>query len=140
MKRMIAVIGKGDALQGSPDYEIAEKIGFTLIESGYRLVTGGLKGVMEAASRGAHNASKHEDGDVVGILPGIDRSEANPYLDIVIPTGIGVRPELCGGRFRCCHYHRRRSGDTLRGGTGLADETASSGLARCRLRMEFPPG
>lgn len=89
MKRMIAVIGKGDALQGSPDYEIAEKIGFTLIESGYRLVTGGLKGIMEAASRGAHNASRHEEGDVVGILPGIDRSDANPYLDIVIPTGLG---------------------------------------------------
>jgi len=89
MKRMIAVIGKGDALQGSPDYEIAEKIGFTLVESGYRLVTGGLRGVMEAASRGGQNASRHQDGDIVGILPGIDRKEANPYLDIVLPTGLG---------------------------------------------------
>ena len=30
-----------------------------------------------------------EDGDIVGILPGIDRKEANPYLDIVLPTGLG---------------------------------------------------
>lgn len=90
MKRMIAVIGKGDAFQGSPDYEIAEKIGFTLIESGYRLVTGGLKGVMEAASRGAQRAARHQDGDVVGILPGFDAKEGNPYLDIALPTGLGL--------------------------------------------------
>ncbi|HPE20976.1 MAG TPA: TIGR00725 family protein [Candidatus Mcinerneyibacteriales bacterium] len=90
MKRSIAVIGKGDAFQGSPDYEIAEKIGFTLIESGYRLITGGLKGVMEAASRGAQSASRHQEGDVVGILPGSDKKEGNPYLDLILPTGLGI--------------------------------------------------
>jgi uncharacterized protein (TIGR00725 family) len=49
------------------------------------LICGGLGGVMEAACRGA----KQTGGTTVGILPGDDRSAANPYVDIVIPTGLG---------------------------------------------------
>jgi uncharacterized protein (TIGR00725 family) len=41
---------------------------------------------MEAACRGA----KGVGGLTIGILPGADRSEANPYVDIAIVTGIGV--------------------------------------------------
>ena len=40
---------------------------------------------MEAACRGA----KEADGLTVGILPGADRSEANPFVDVVVPTGLG---------------------------------------------------
>jgi len=40
---------------------------------------------MEAACRGA----KEADGLTVGILPGPDRSDANPFVDIVLPTGLG---------------------------------------------------
>jgi hypothetical protein len=40
---------------------------------------------MEAACRGAKEAG----GLTVGILPGSDRSEANPYVDVVLPTGLG---------------------------------------------------
>jgi uncharacterized protein (TIGR00725 family) len=40
---------------------------------------------MEAACRGAQGAG----GVTVGILPGTDRSEANPYLDVPIVTGLG---------------------------------------------------
>jgi uncharacterized protein (TIGR00725 family) len=49
------------------------------------LVCGGRGGVMEAACRGAQEAG----GVTVGILPGTDHSEANPYLDIPIVTGLG---------------------------------------------------
>jgi uncharacterized protein (TIGR00725 family) len=49
------------------------------------LVTGGLGGVMEAACRGARDAG----GTTIGILPGADRSAANPYVDVAIPTGLG---------------------------------------------------
>jgi uncharacterized protein (TIGR00725 family) len=49
------------------------------------LVTGGLGGVMEAACMGAREAG----GTTIGILPGSDRSAANPYVDIAIPTGLG---------------------------------------------------
>ncbi len=49
------------------------------------LICGGLGGVMEAACRGARESG----GTTVGILPGTDRSAANPYVDIAIPTGLG---------------------------------------------------
>ena len=40
---------------------------------------------MEAASHGASEAG----GTVVGLLPGTDRSRANPYSDVTVVTGIG---------------------------------------------------
>ena len=49
------------------------------------MVCGGLGGAMEAACRGA----KAEGGTTVGILPGGDRSAANPYVDVAVPTGLG---------------------------------------------------
>jgi uncharacterized protein (TIGR00725 family) len=49
------------------------------------LVCGGLGGVMEAACRGA----KDGGGTTVGILPGTDRGEANEFVDVAIPTGLG---------------------------------------------------
>jgi uncharacterized protein (TIGR00725 family) len=63
----------------------AEEVGRLLAEAGAVIVCGGLGGVMEAASRGAAAAG----GTVIGILPGADRSVANPHLTLSIPTGMG---------------------------------------------------
>jgi uncharacterized protein (TIGR00725 family) len=60
-------------------------VGRELGTRGAVLVCGGLGGVMEAACRGAKEAG----GTTVGILPGTDRSAANAYVDIAIPTGLG---------------------------------------------------
>jgi uncharacterized protein (TIGR00725 family) len=49
------------------------------------VVCGGLGGVMEAACRGA----KEADGTTLGLLPGSDRVQANPYVDVAVPTGLG---------------------------------------------------
>jgi uncharacterized protein (TIGR00725 family) len=40
---------------------------------------------MEAACRGAKEAG----GVTVGILPGTERSAANPFVDVAIPSGLG---------------------------------------------------
>lgn len=64
---------------------LCEEVGRGLAQAGFTLVTGGLEGAMEAASRGAHEAG----GTVVGVLPGTDRAEANPYCDVTVATGIG---------------------------------------------------
>jgi uncharacterized protein (TIGR00725 family) len=64
---------------------MCEEIGRLLARAGAILVTGGLGGSMEAAARGAAS----EGGANVGILPGVSRMEANPYLTVAIPTGMG---------------------------------------------------
>jgi uncharacterized protein (TIGR00725 family) len=40
---------------------------------------------MGAACRGAKSAG----GTTLGILPGLDRGDANPYVDVALPTGFG---------------------------------------------------
>jgi len=54
-------------------------------EAGAVVVTGGRGGVMEAASKGARQAG----GTTLGILPDADRSQANPWLTVAVPTGMG---------------------------------------------------
>jgi len=89
-KKLVSVIGDGTVSSGDVRYRVAERVGFLLIESGYRLMTGGLGGVMEAASGGARSNPGHMDGDIIGILPGLDPDDANRYVDIAIPTGLGI--------------------------------------------------
>lgn len=80
---LVAVIGAADA---TPDaLATAEAVGRGVAVRGWTLVTGGRTGVMEAASRGASEAG----GLVVGILPGPDARDANPWVAIPIPTGLG---------------------------------------------------
>jgi uncharacterized protein (TIGR00725 family) len=56
-----------------------------LAEKGAVVVCGGLGGVMAAACRGAKSAG----GLTVGLLPGKKRDDANPWVDVAIPTGLG---------------------------------------------------
>ena len=76
----IAVIGSG-----AEHEERAEQVGRLLAERGCVVVTGGLGEVMAAAMRGAKAAG----GTTIGILPGESRSQANPWCDHVVATGIG---------------------------------------------------
>jgi uncharacterized protein (TIGR00725 family) len=81
-QRYIAVCG-GDPC-GEDDAAAAEAAGRLIGEAGAILVCGGGGGVMEAASLGASAVG----GTVVGILPTADRSYANPYVTVSIPTGM----------------------------------------------------
>ena len=79
----IAVIGPADA---SPaELALAEDVGAAIAAAGWTVVTGGLGGVMEAASRGARSRL----GATLGILPGSDPDAANGWVQLVIPTGLG---------------------------------------------------
>ena len=85
-KRQILVIGNND--NGcTPEVEkLAYDRGSKIAKSNSVLITGGLGGVMRAASRGAHETG----GLTVGIIPQNDFSLANEFCDIVIPSGIGL--------------------------------------------------
>jgi uncharacterized protein (TIGR00725 family) len=87
-KKLIAIIG-GSAQTCKPkDLELADQLGKLLVENGFRIITGGYRGVMEAVSKGAKEAHNYQDGDIVGIISTINPSDANEYCDIVIATGM----------------------------------------------------
>ena len=79
----IGVIGAGDC--SDEISKLAEEVGERIAKAGAILVCGGLGGAMEAASKGA----KKQGGVTIGILPGIDKSQANSYIDFPIVTGLG---------------------------------------------------
>ena len=66
--------------------QIAYKIGKNIAKMEASLVSGGLSGVMKAVSKGAKEAG----GTTLGILPGENKKNANAYIDIAIPTGLGL--------------------------------------------------
>jgi len=80
---IIAVIGGADCTPA--EAAAAETVGRLLAEAGAVLVCGGRGGVMAAACRGAKSAG----GLTVGILPGVDARDANPWVDVPIVTGLG---------------------------------------------------
>lgn len=83
-RKQVVVIGSSsDSIKN--ELELAYQVGKEIGLRQFVLVTGGRTGVMEAASRGA---SEH-GGFVIAILPGRHFDDANPYCDVVIPTGIG---------------------------------------------------
>jgi len=85
---MIAVIGAGSC--DVQLYRTARHLGELLATAGYPVICGGLGGVMEAVCNGA----KEKNGLTIGILPGEDAGAANPYVDIVIPSGLGIGRNL----------------------------------------------
>jgi uncharacterized protein (TIGR00725 family) len=78
----VAVVGAGDYEENR--CALARELGRKIAERGHVLITGGLGGVMEAASEG----SKEAGGITVGILPG-EKEAANPYVTVAIGTGMG---------------------------------------------------
>lgn len=79
----IAVIGGQQATE--QEERFAYDIGKGIAEAGSYVICGGLGGIMQAACRGAREAG----GTTIGVLPGPFRSDANPFVDIVIATDMG---------------------------------------------------
>ncbi len=83
---MTLYVGVAGASEPDPELiPLAEALGGWLAGSGAVVVCGGGAGVMTAVCRGARDAG----GITVGILPDLDRSTANPYLTVALPTGLG---------------------------------------------------
>ncbi len=115
IKIQITVVGHNENGTTPEVAKIAYDTGMEVARSGAILITGGLDGVMKAASHGA----KDGGGIVVGIIPQNDASFANEYCDIVVPTGIGLARD----------FLTALSGDGLiivGGGSGTLSETCAA--------------
>jgi len=82
-RQPVAVLGPGDG--GPVECETAYVVAYALAGAGMVVICGGRDGVMAAASRGASEAG----GIAVGILPEDDDRNANEWLSVAIPTGMG---------------------------------------------------
>jgi uncharacterized protein (TIGR00725 family) len=79
----VAVIGTSQPTAAEESAAFA--VGAGLGRAGAVLVSGGRGGVMAESCRGART----EGATTIGILPGLDRREANPWVEVAIPTGLG---------------------------------------------------
>ena len=82
-KITISVIGGHDMDEETEG--LAYRVGQVVARVRAVLVCGGLGGVMRSAAKGAKSAG----GLTIGILPGRDKKDANPYIYIALPTSIG---------------------------------------------------
>lgn len=82
-RQPVAMIGPGDG--GQRECEAARTVAFHLAKAGMAMICGGRGGVMAAASRGATEAG----GVAIGILPEEDDRNANEWLSVAVPTGMG---------------------------------------------------
>jgi len=112
-KLVLAITGRKES---SPRYtaELAAAAiaaGRIAAEIGFVVLTGGLSGVMERAAEGA----KRGGGETLGILPGGRHEDGNRYLDLVLPSGIGIARNVLMAS--ACDFML-----ALPGGTGTLEE------------------
>jgi uncharacterized protein (TIGR00725 family) len=83
-QKAVSIIG-GRACEGKVE-QMAHELGEKLAKVAPILISGGLTGTMRAACCGF----KAGGGTTIGIIPSYDKRDVNPYVDIVIPTGLGL--------------------------------------------------
>lgn len=83
-KKIVSVIGGHNCTDEVE--QIAHKLGKKLAKVVGILISGGLGGTMKAVCSGF----KAGGGLTIGIIPGYDKKEANEFVDVVIPTGMGL--------------------------------------------------
>ncbi len=81
-ERIVTIFGGSKCHEGDPEYGQALRVGALLADSGFTICTGGYAGVMEAASRGAHERG----GRVIGITMNQFKAEPNRYLTEKVPS------------------------------------------------------
>ncbi len=83
MNKVILVAGSHNA--SIKAMNLAEETGKEIAKNNCVLICGGLTGVMQASCKGI----KQEKGISVCVIPSNNKSDANEFCSIVIPSGIG---------------------------------------------------
>lgn len=81
-ERIVTIFGGSKCCEPDPEYVQARRVGELLADAGYTICTGGYLGVMEGASRGAHERG----GRVLGITMNQFKAEPNRYLTDKVAT------------------------------------------------------
>lgn len=81
-ERIVTIFGGSKCHESDAEYGDAVRVGQLLAEAGYTICTGGYSGVMEAASRGAHERG----GRVIGITMTQFDKTPNKYLTEKVPS------------------------------------------------------
>lgn len=79
MKKLITIFGPSECSVGDPPYDRAYELGGLLGGAGFAIVTGGYDGVMEAASKGAHEAG----GRTIGVTANVFHNRGRIVNDYV---------------------------------------------------------
>ncbi|MFB3888278.1 MAG: TIGR00725 family protein [Candidatus Bathyarchaeia archaeon] len=140
MRPQILVIGFSGNHCTAKAFELAYEVGKEIAKQKAVLITGGLGGVMEGASKGAHE----EEGLVVSIIPHDEKPKANKYSDIIISTGMGQARNfvtaysadaviIVGGGVgtiieACVAYFKSKTIVAIRGSGEVADRLADTYL------------
>ena len=88
-KKIVTIIGGNSNISEHAQNQAFE-LGKKILDNGWLLCTGGRSGVMESASKGARTSKKWTGTQIIGILPDGEKNAGNEYLDIIIPSGIGL--------------------------------------------------
>jgi uncharacterized protein (TIGR00725 family) len=81
-ERIVTIFGGAKCREADLEYAQARQVGELLAEAGYTICTGGYLGVMEGASRGAHERG----GRVLGITMNQFKAEPNRFLTDKVAT------------------------------------------------------
>jgi uncharacterized protein (TIGR00730 family) len=81
----IAVYGSDSIQSTDPDYVATYEIGKGLGQAGFTVMTGGYKGIMEAASRGAAEAGAHVIGVTCAPIEFTRRQKPNQWVERIVP-------------------------------------------------------
>ena len=111
--KMITVFGGSRCGPDEPEYKEALRLGTLLVEAGFHVCSGGYSGVMEAISKGAHDA----DGQVVGMTMTQFKAAPNKYIKSNVPSR-DFYERLQGLILRSVGYV------ALRGGMGTVTEVS----------------
>ena len=127
-KKVITVFGSSRPQEGHADYTEAVDLGRALAAAGFTVCTGGYGGVMEAVSRGAHEAKGH----VLGVTFRFPGAHANRWVD----------EETCMETWQERLFELVRLGDgyvACKGGTGTLVELAAVWEMLNKKVMEHRP-
>lgn len=130
-KPLVAVVGSAHV--NAEVARMAEALGERLVSAGFRIVTGGLTGVMAHVARGARRSAAWTGSEVIGVLPGWHDNEGNLWNDIVLRSDLG-------------HYRNvflvsvADAVVGVAGGAGTLSELALAWQKRCPIVLLAPSG